>query len=76
MTRTARRMFELLEPICLVTFLADECNEELAALSHRTYWDGYSPAAPRRWGGCRRRSCRHGDRDKLSGESAAAPVRR
>jgi hypothetical protein len=41
-------MFELLEPICLVTFFADECNEELAALGHRTYWDGYfaSRAAP------------------------------
>ncbi|HEY3505440.1 MAG TPA: MarR family transcriptional regulator [Actinocatenispora sp.] len=41
-------MFELLEPICLVTFSADECNEELAALGHRTYWDGYfaSRAAP------------------------------
>jgi hypothetical protein len=41
-------MFELLEPICLVTFLADECNDELAALGHRTYWDGYfaSRAAP------------------------------
>jgi hypothetical protein len=38
---TARRMFELLEPICLVTFLADECNEEMAGLGHRTYWDGY-----------------------------------
>ncbi|MDC2959584.1 MarR family transcriptional regulator [Streptomyces gilvifuscus] len=48
MTHTARRMFELLEPICLVTFFADECNEELAALGHRTYWDGYfaSRAAP------------------------------
>lgn len=48
MTRTARRMFELLEPICLVTFFADECDEELAALGHRTYWDGYfaSRAAP------------------------------
>ncbi|MGD9990200.1 SCO6745 family protein [Pseudonocardia sp.] len=45
---TARRMFELLEPICLVTYLADEPNEELAALGHRTYWDGYfaSRAAP------------------------------
>src|ERR1700761_4192255 len=45
---TARRMFELLEPVCLVTFFADECNEELAALGHRTYWDGYfaSRAAP------------------------------
>ncbi|MBO0841003.1 MAG: MarR family transcriptional regulator [Sciscionella sp.] len=41
-------MFELLEPICLVTFFADECNDELAALGHRTYWDGYfaSRAAP------------------------------
>src|SRR6201996_2706500 len=45
---TARRMFDLLEPVCLVTFFADECNEELAALGHRTYWDGYfaSRAAP------------------------------
>jgi hypothetical protein len=41
-------MHELLEPICLVTFFADECNEELAALGHRNYWDGYfaSRAAP------------------------------
>jgi helix-turn-helix protein len=47
----ARRMFELLEPICLVTFFADECNQELAALGHRTYWDGYfaSRAAPLGW---------------------------
>jgi hypothetical protein len=47
-THTARRMFELLEPICLVTYFADECHEELAALGHRTYWDGYfaSRAAP------------------------------
>lgn len=48
MSGTARRMFELLEPICLVTFFADECHRELAALGHRTYWDGYfaSRAAP------------------------------
>src|ERR1700759_4318310 len=47
-TTTGRRMFELLEPICLVTFMADECNQELAALGHQTYWDGYfaSRAAP------------------------------
>jgi hypothetical protein len=32
MTRTARRFYERLEPICLVTFCADECNEEMAAL--------------------------------------------
>jgi hypothetical protein len=45
---TARRMFELLEPICLTTYLADESTEELAGLGHRTYWDGYfaSRAAP------------------------------
>lgn len=45
---TARRMFELIEPICLVTYLTDEPNEELAALGHHTYWDGYfaSRAAP------------------------------
>src|SRR6201986_1210711 len=45
---TARRMFELLEPICLVTFFADECNQEMAALGHRTSGAGYfaSRAAP------------------------------
>jgi hypothetical protein len=45
---TARRMYDLLEPICVVTYKVDECNEELAALGHRTYWDGYfaSRAAP------------------------------
>ncbi|MEJ8280483.1 SCO6745 family protein [Pseudonocardia spirodelae] len=41
---TARRLHELLEPICLVTYLADETNEEMAALGHRTYWDGYFAA--------------------------------
>ncbi|MZD07079.1 MarR family transcriptional regulator [Streptomyces sp. SID5785] len=48
MSQTARRLYELLEPICMVTFSAPECNEELAALGHRTYWDGYfaSRAAP------------------------------
>ena len=44
-------MFELLEPVCLVTFFAPECNDEFAALGHRTYWDGYfaSRAAPLGW---------------------------
>ena len=48
MTTTARRLHELLEPICLVTYFAEECHEELAALGHRTSWDGYfaSRAAP------------------------------
>jgi hypothetical protein len=44
MTHTPRDLFELLEPVCLVTFLEDEANEELAALGHRTYWDGYFAA--------------------------------
>lgn len=38
---TARNMYELLEPICVVTYTVDECNQELAALGHPTYWDGY-----------------------------------
>ncbi|KJK43856.1 salK [Lentzea aerocolonigenes] len=48
MIHTARHFHDLLEPICLVTFFADECNEELAALGHGNYWDGYfaSRAAP------------------------------
>lgn len=44
MTSTARQMFDLLEPICLVTYLEHEVNEEYAALGHRTYWDGYFAA--------------------------------
>lgn len=44
----ARRMFELLEPLCLVNFFADEPNEEMAALGFTNYWDGYfaSRSAP------------------------------
>jgi hypothetical protein len=43
MTResVARRMFELVEPICLVNFFADEPNEAMAELGFRGYWDGY-----------------------------------
>lgn len=38
----ARRLFELTEPICLVTFFAEEPNDALAALGLRdNYWDGY-----------------------------------
>jgi hypothetical protein len=48
MTRTARRMFELLEPICLVTYFADECNEELARSATASTETVTSPAAPRR----------------------------
>ncbi|NGY63556.1 MarR family transcriptional regulator [Lentzea sp. NEAU-D13] len=48
MTSIARRLHDLLEPICLVTFFADECGDELAALGHPNYWAGYfaSRAAP------------------------------
>ena len=37
----ARRMFELIEPIGLVNFFADEPNEAMAELGFDTYWDGY-----------------------------------
>ncbi len=37
----ARRMYDLLEPICMVNFSADEPHEAMAALGFRTYWDGY-----------------------------------
>ena len=37
----ARRMFDLTEPIALVSFSADEPNEAMAALGFRGYWDGY-----------------------------------
>lgn len=38
---TARRMFDLTEPICLVNFFSDEPNESMAALGFTGYWDGY-----------------------------------
>lgn len=37
----ARRMFDLVEPIGLVNFFADEPNEAMAALGFSRYWDGY-----------------------------------
>ncbi|WP_242497928.1 SCO6745 family protein [Nocardioides glacieisoli] len=37
----ARRMFDLIEPIALVNFFADEPHEAMAALGFSTYWDGY-----------------------------------
>ena len=37
----ARRMFELIEPITLVNFFADEPDEAMRGLGFRTYWDGY-----------------------------------
>jgi hypothetical protein len=37
----ARRLFELIEPICLVNFFSPEPNNSMAALGLRNYWDGY-----------------------------------
>lgn len=37
----ARMLFDLIEPISLVSFFADEPNDAMAALGMRTYWDGY-----------------------------------
>jgi len=37
----ARRMYDLIEPICLVNFFSDEPNEAMAELGFRNYWDGY-----------------------------------
>lgn len=44
MESIARRMYRLIEPICLVTFFSDEPNDELMALGFRSYWDGYFAA--------------------------------
>ena len=38
---TARQLFELTEPICLVNFFSAEPDEAMAALGFRGYWDGY-----------------------------------
>jgi helix-turn-helix protein len=48
MQSTARRLAQLVDPIHVVTYFADEPTEELMALGHRNYWDGYfaSRAAP------------------------------
>src|SRR5215218_8927331 len=34
-------MFDLIEPIALVNFFADEPHEAMTALGFTTYWDGY-----------------------------------
>jgi hypothetical protein len=48
MESLGRRMYGLVEPICLVTFFSDEPNDTLMALGFRNYWDGYfaSRSAP------------------------------
>jgi hypothetical protein len=40
-TSLARRMFELVEPIGLIPYVADEPNETMFALGFTNYWDTY-----------------------------------
>lgn len=37
----ARRLYDLTEPISLVSFFSEEPNEAMAELGFRNYWDGY-----------------------------------
>jgi hypothetical protein len=41
MNATARRMFELVEPIGVIPYSADEPNEAMFALGFTNYWDTY-----------------------------------
>src|SRR4051795_6782968 len=41
MNPTARRVFELVEPIGLIPYSADEPNEAMFALGFTNYWDTY-----------------------------------
>src|SRR5215475_6581697 len=41
MQSMARRMFELVEPIGVIPYSADEPNEEMFALGFTDYWDTY-----------------------------------
>src|ERR1700742_3439663 len=41
MTAMARRMFELVEPIGVIPYSADEPNEAMFALGFTNYWDTY-----------------------------------
>ena len=41
MNKTARRMFELVEPIGAIPYMAEEPNEAMFALGFTNYWDTY-----------------------------------
>ena len=41
MNSIARRMFELVEPIGVIPYSADEPNEAMFALGFTNYWDTY-----------------------------------
>jgi hypothetical protein len=56
MNSMARRMFELVEPIGVIPYSADEPNEAMFALGFTNYWDTYfagraAPLGPRHSGG-------------------------
>ncbi len=44
---TARRLFQLVEPIAVVTYLAPEPTEAVVALGAGTMWDAYFAPGPR-----------------------------
>ena len=44
---TARRLFQLVEPIAVVTYLAPEPTEAVMALGAGTMWDAYFAPGPR-----------------------------
>ena len=43
---TARRLFELVEPMAVVTYLAPEPTEAVMALGAGTTWDAWRTLAP------------------------------
>ena len=55
MNSTARRMFELVEPIGVIPYFADEPNEAMFALGFTNYWDLYFADGRRLWVLSRRR---------------------
>ena len=55
MSSMARRMFELVEPIGVIPYAADEPNEAMFGLGFTDYWDTYFAGELRRWASFRRR---------------------
>jgi len=55
MNSMARRMFELVEPIGVIPYSADEPNEAMYALGFTNYWDTYFAGRAAPWASPRRR---------------------
>ena len=51
----ARRMFELVEPIGVIPYSADEPNEAMFALGFTNYWDTYFAGRAAPWASPQRR---------------------